>query len=348
MIIREYLYQKLPGACSTPPGFKDIYTSFPHYILNITEQIWEKRAIWLLYDTYSKDIIIHSGAKTIQGLEQVITGTLKTLYSFPDRKMGAEAVIWAHYQDSTYKNKNNFEHNYEKDFFSSHRIFSTATNEGSTVYGDATNKHIHFRTIADCLAKDNIIYEEWLVRDNLFIIQQLGFDPISMAIQDNRYNTVDVLQYDDKSKTIDYHSPHNTDEAVIDLIFSLYTSIIENKTYEHFYHNKAISYGICDSTYTVQKQRQELWNTLLFPFEDKTLHINQITVTVYEEKTEIAVRWRLKGIHKHDSQLLGKATNNSVNILGIHHIEVIDTHITQEWLIYDAFDTLCQLYRDHT
>ncbi len=348
MIIREYLHQKRLGSYSTPPGFKDIYTNFPHYILDITEQIWEKRAIWLLYDTYDKDIAIHSGARTIRGLDQVIEGTLKTLYSFPDRTMGAESVIWAHYHDSTCASKESLASSDEQRFFSSHRIFSTATNTGATVYGKPTEKHIHFRTIADCLAKDNSIYEEWLVRDNLFVVQQLGFDPIHMATQDTRYNAIDVLAYDDGCTPIQYsqYTTHDTDEATIDFVMSLYKAISNNQSIDSFYHDDAISNGICDSSYRSPEQRKYLWSTLLSPFEEKALSIHQITATFYGEKTEIAIRWRLKGVHAHDSQVFGTATDMSTNTLGIHHIEIVNNSITQEWLVYDAFDTLCQLYRN--
>jgi hypothetical protein len=50
--------------------------------------------------------------------------------------MNGEAVIWS--MDE------------EGHFYTSHRIASTATNEGDTVYGKATGKKVFFRTIADC------------------------------------------------------------------------------------------------------------------------------------------------------------------------------------------------------
>ena len=80
-------------------------------------------------------------------------------------------------------------------FYTSHRIASTATNEGDSVFGKATGRKVFFRTIADCKIANNKIYEEWLVRDNLYLIQQLGFDPVEMAKRDYRYKNKYSLAY---------------------------------------------------------------------------------------------------------------------------------------------------------
>ena len=120
------------------PGFDSKYQNIVDYILEITDKIWEEREIWLIYDTYGDDIYIHSGAEIIKGIDKVVLGTIKMLSSFPDRKMGAEAVIWSKPND--------------KLFYSSHRILSTATNTGKTPFGEQpTGKRVVFRTIADCL-----------------------------------------------------------------------------------------------------------------------------------------------------------------------------------------------------
>ena len=76
------------------PGFNNKYQNIVDYILKITEDIWKNKEINLIYDTYEKDILIHTGARKINGVEEVINGTVDTLASFPDRKMGGEAVIW--------------------------------------------------------------------------------------------------------------------------------------------------------------------------------------------------------------------------------------------------------------
>ena len=347
MILREYIEQNRSGVSNTPPGFMHQYKSFPHYILDITETIWEKRAIWLLFDTYAEDIIVHSGARTTRGRNTVILGTLKTLYAFPDRKMKGEAVIWGHYEDTTHTTKEELAQSTEKKFFSSHRILSNATNLGSTPYGDATGKHIYFRTIADCLAKDNVIYEEWLVRDNLYVIEQLGYNPLENAQKDTHYNGVDVHAFDDGC--VDIKSVSNqTDDSTITHIHNLFNVIWDTREYKKlsdFYAKDAVSYGIRNTTYRNNTERVSLFENLFTPFDTNKTEIQQITATYYKDKTELAVRWRLKTKHTQASSLYGEPHGVTVNILGINHYVIVDDIITQEWMLYDAYDTLCQIYR---
>ena len=163
MIFQETQIYKIDGEKQELPGFDEKYINIVDYILKITEEIWEKRAVWVIYDTYYEDIPLHVGARTIYGVAPVVNGTINTLHAFPNRKMGGEAVIWS---------KIDANH-----FYSSHRIGSTATNTGATEYGPATGKKVFFRTIADCLVTENKIIEEWLVRDNLYLVHQLGFRP---------------------------------------------------------------------------------------------------------------------------------------------------------------------------
>ena len=75
-------------------------------------------------------------------------------------------------------------------------FLSTATNLGDSNFGPATGKKINFRTVIDCATTNNRIHEEWLVRDNLWIVTQLGLNPREVAKQMalNSKNKVNALQ----------------------------------------------------------------------------------------------------------------------------------------------------------
>ena len=60
---------------------------------------------------------------------------------------------------------------------SSHRIYCTATHLGHGTFGAPTGTKVTFRAIADCHAKDNVIDDEWLTRDQGAICRQLGWEP---------------------------------------------------------------------------------------------------------------------------------------------------------------------------
>ena len=91
---------------------------------------------------------------------------------------------------------------------SSHRILSTATHNGTGVFGNATGKKLVYRVIADCHAINNQINDEWLVRDQGAIVRQLGWKPKEYAkdlIKKEKQNNNQIIPFSDK---IDIEGPY--------------------------------------------------------------------------------------------------------------------------------------------
>jgi hypothetical protein len=148
-------------------GFDPRWRDLPDYILGITKEIWEDRGIHTLHRYYGAEMPVRSPASVVIGNAGVIAATMATLAEFPDRTLLGEDVIWS--GDA------------EAGFLSSHRLLSTATHARDGVYGRATGKRLTYRIIADCAAKDNAIFDEWLIRDQGAIVRQLGQDPRAYA-----------------------------------------------------------------------------------------------------------------------------------------------------------------------
>ena len=335
MIFKEKEIYTLNGAYQDLPGFDDKYHNIVDYILKITEEIWEQRAIWVIYDTYEKDVLIHSGAETIQDVESVVSGTIKTLSSFPDRKMNGEAVIWSRSDNG--------------EFFSSHRISSTATNLGPTPYGDATGKRVFFRTIADCAIRENKIFEEWLVRDNLHLIMQLGFDPVEMAKRDTTYqNGIPSESYlssnfstnvNGKTKQLDLTMPER-------LINDLYNNIWANQKFdqlEDFYNVLATTHAICENKLVGPQQLKEYLVDLFASFSNIKFEVQRITSNELDQETEIAVRWKMIATHSGDG-FFSSPSGKEIIMPGICHYIVKDGKINEEWIVFDGYDVLLQIY----
>ncbi|THH39228.1 nuclear transport factor 2 family protein [Aliishimia ponticola] len=142
-------------------GFDPKFADFPDYIIGITKEIWEDRGIATLHDYYAPQIVVRSPASVVVGNEKVIGATMATLAEFPDRELLGEDVIWSGTP--------------EAGMLSSHRILSTATHAADGVYGKASGKKLRYRILADCHAKDNMIDDEWLIRDQTAIVRQLGW-----------------------------------------------------------------------------------------------------------------------------------------------------------------------------
>ncbi len=148
-------------------GFAAEYADPPAYILGITKQIWEDRGVDSLRDLYADDVVVRSPAGVVVGNEPVIGATLSTLAEFGDRQLLGEDVIWSADPDGG--------------FLSSHRIMSLATHGGDGAYGPASHTQLRYRVIADCAARHNQIYDEWLIRDQGAVVRQLGVDPKTFA-----------------------------------------------------------------------------------------------------------------------------------------------------------------------
>ncbi len=144
-------------------GFDPKWKDFPDYILGITHEIWEARGIAKLHHYYAPDIVVRSPASVVVGNQNVISATMATLAEFPDRELLGEDVIWSGSAE-------------KGDLLSSHRLISTATHLHDGIYGKASGKKLTYRIMADCAARDNVIYDEWLIRDQGAIVTQMGWD----------------------------------------------------------------------------------------------------------------------------------------------------------------------------
>ncbi|MBL8590119.1 MAG: nuclear transport factor 2 family protein [Methylobacteriaceae bacterium] len=149
------------------PGFDPKWKDPPDYILGITKEIWEDRGVATLLHYYGEAMPVRSPASVVVGNKGVIAATMATLAEFPDRTLLGEDVIWCEAPGG---------------FLSSHRLLSTATHLRDGMYGKATGKSLVYRIIADCAARDNAIYDEWLVRDQGAIVRQMGWEPKAFAV----------------------------------------------------------------------------------------------------------------------------------------------------------------------
>jgi hypothetical protein len=148
-------------------GFDPKWADPAHYILGITQEIWEGRGIATLHHYYAPDMPVRSPGGLVLGNQGVIAATMATLAEFPDRTLLGEDVIWSPDPDGG--------------FLSSHRILSTATHLRDGAYGPATGKSLRYRIVADCAARTNTIHDEWLIRDQGAIVRQMGWEPKAFA-----------------------------------------------------------------------------------------------------------------------------------------------------------------------
>ncbi|MEM9468157.1 MAG: ester cyclase [Actinomycetota bacterium] len=307
-------------------GFDPKFRDLPDYIIGITKEIWEDRGIATLHDYYAPDIVVRSPASVVVGNQGVIAATMATLAEFPDRQLLGEDVIWS--GDD------------ERGFLSSHRIYSTATHAGDGVYGAATGTKLRYRIIADCAAKDNQIYDEWLIRDQGAIVRQLGLDPRRYAadlIEAEggpeacvRPFTPAIDQPGGYDGTGNDGEPGRRYAATLEAIMGADLAAVErdyDRACQLELPGGVTGHGWADA--------DEFWLGLRAAFPDATFTVHhRIGRTDDASAPRAALRWSLDGIHS-GWGAFGTPTDAPVHVMGLSHAEYGPWGLRREFVVFD-------------
>jgi len=288
-------------------GFDPRFADFPDYIIGITKEIWEDRGIHTLHDYYAPGIVVRSPGSVVVGNQDVIGATMATLHEFPDRMLLGEDVIWSG--------------DPEAGMLSSHRIMSMATHSGDGVYGKATGKKLLYRIHADCHARDNMIDDEWLIRDQGAIVRQLGQDP-KITPQTDRPGP--------------YSGTGNDSEWGAKLAGMLTRIMGADMSTIPAEYDRACHLGYPGGiTAHGVEAADRFWMGLraAFPKAEFTIH-HQIGREDAMMSPRAAVRWSLWGKHT-GWGAFGAPTGADVYVLGITHAEFGPWGLRREYTLYD-------------
>jgi len=304
------------------PRFKDL----PDFILGITKEIWEDRGIATLRHYYRDGLAVRSPASVVVGNQNVIAATMATLAEFPDRALLGEDVIWSGSE--------------EPGFLSSHRLLSTATHLGDGAYGAGAGRKLRYRIIADCAARDNQIYDEWLVRDQGAITRQLGIEP-------KRYAADRIAAEGGAEHCIKPLTPENdvaaaytgkgNDDAWGRRYAELITRIMAAdmaaipKTYDRAVQLEMPG-GVTGHGWDAADR---FWLGLRSAFPSAEFRIDHVIGREDQlMPPRAALRWSLWG--RHDGfGAFGEPTHAMVYVLGMSHAEFGPWGLRREWVLYD-------------
>ena len=139
------------------------------YITSWTDKIWITRGLGHLRDHYAPDVKVHTAYGETYGFDDVMRNSIQRMSAFPNRGSGHDDVVW--------------EQRGTDGFISSHRVFNNATHSGFWTYGPPTGKQWVNRGTAHCLVRGGKVVEEWVMRDEFSVLQDLGLDPFAIAGQ---------------------------------------------------------------------------------------------------------------------------------------------------------------------
>jgi len=302
-------------------GFSNRWKDFPDYIIGITKEIWEDRGLGpSMQDYYHPDCVIRVPGGISQGEAGMTQATMETLNEFPDRTLLGEDVIWSGTpQDG---------------MLSSHRILSTATHTGHGYFGAPTGRKVQIRALADCYARDNMISDEWLIRDNGALIKQLGFDMMAWCrakVEGGQKPFTPELDYDGPylGRGNDNEWGRKLEDVLRGIMAANFASI--PKEFDRASHNEFPS----GETGHGHDPLDRFWMQLraaLPSAEFKTHHVIGRADPMMPPRA--AVRWSLTGTHD-GWGAFGTPTGAKVHVMGNTHAEFGPWGIRRTYTLFD-------------
>jgi predicted ester cyclase len=239
-------------------------------------------------------------------------------------------------------------------FHTSHRVIGTGRNTGHSAYGPPTGRKVLTRTIANCYVKENMISEEWLVRDALSMVRQLGLD--ENAVVDR------MLEADERKGAQPGHGPPervagqttpppNPEKTSggFDVEFFVRRSLNEVWNWRRFdriaedYAPNYLCYTSSDRRIYGTGDYKAYVLAFIAAFPDARMDVDHL-YWIGDERGgyRVATRWTLLGTHEGPS-VYGAPTGRPVEVMGVTHHLVRDGRFVKEWTVFDELALLKQL-----
>ena len=326
-------------------GFEDEYVDIVDYIVRVTHRIWEDQDIGYIYDTYAPGCRVFDDSGPRHGIEQMISGTIQSIATFPDMRHYADEVIWAG--------------NDQQGFVTSHRALNIGHHTGSWAWGPPTGKRVNTWVIANCVIANNEIYEEWVLYNTAAKLQQVGVNVVEAArafgnanalspITDREFTEVERLQGGRKIfplAELDAEKSFDVDQFVRALFHNTYNRR-DLSAIDRAYAPNVRWYGPTNRIGYGRGEVKGIARGLLATFPDLGISVDEVYYMGNEDEGyRVSVRWAGSGTHR-GWNLYGKPTGRRVHIWGMSQLYISGGKIVEDWMLFNEFDVLAQLLKD--
>ncbi|TLU66905.1 ester cyclase [Thalassotalea litorea] len=326
-------------------GFDPEFVDIVDYIIRITHRIWEQKNVGLCIDYYGEYCPVHTLGGYSDDVETVVKNTLKTIGAFPDRSLIGENVIWRDLGDKA-------------GYYSSHRITSIMTNKGPSEFGPATGKTGRVTTIADCICLENKIVYEWLMRDNSFLVKQLGIDVLDAAehfsqLPDNdtfeqwRHNEIVRIKAGQPSE---HQWLTKVDKSAVEIANRWIEQLFNEKCFSHIaelYHLNAKVQWPGGTEASGIPGIKGVFIRFLAQVPDAKATVDHVGVVDFEgQGCDIAIRWSIAGTFHSGEERLSLYNGQDYFVLASTHLRIIDNKIQEEWTVFDEVAAYANLMKD--
>ena len=322
-------------------GFDPIYTDIVDYIVRCTHRIWDERDVGLIYTHYTHNCVAYTTMGTMYDRETHIRDTIQRLVEFPDRRGLAQQVIWRG--------------NDRDGFYTSHMTHGQGRHSQYGMYGKPTGRTFLTRTVADCMILENKIYKEWIVRDNMGPVIQLGLDPHAYAqdIAVRKFEAGEpIMEVVENRRLLGQYPPeteadtsiaHNDGEAqLLRDLHHVYNKRMFGRIHELYAPNCQWHGPLMREYYGIAAVLQQTMRLIALIPDGYWVPQHICSVESEEGGTKYAVRWTLDGHHLGYGPL-GAPTGHPLFVMGVTHFHIRDGKIIDEWAVYDELSMLAQV-----
>ena len=198
--------------------------------------------------------------------------------------------------------------------------------------------------MADCVVEEAVITREWLARDNLALVRQLGFDTHECAALLRDRQTPELLRWfeDETARLASADAGPGVDAPSQELLTALWQSG-DTSALEAAYAPYAVLHRSPVEFISGRDGIIDYHARLREAFDVSAASVDHVVEQpAGNNATHVATRWAVSG--KHVGEFLGTgATGCPVYIMGITHRRVVDGRIAVEWTVFDSLGVLSQL-----
>lgn len=314
------------------------------YITSWTDKIWIARGLGHLRDHYAPDVKVHTAYGETYGFDHVMRNSIQRMSAFHNRGGGHDDVVW--------------EQRGRDGFISSHRVLNNATHNGYWTYGPPTGRQWVNRGTAHCLVRGGKVVEEWVMRDEFAVLQDLGLDPFEIAGRLARNSPVLGTAMGSQASGAfagEYPDPvrvgmsgerprrHDGECGMVAEMFS--------RVWNDRFMDEVPTY--CADTIAIQSVRlrramgishyQNELIDLLAVVPDGRVDIRDFSTHFSPDLgLRVAAIWLLRGTYS-GVPAYGPVNRAPVSILGSSHFEFRRGKIIREWRMYDEIALIAQI-----
>ncbi len=334
-----------PGTQRQQPmrGFEATYVDIIDYIVRITHRIWEEKDIGYIYDTYRHNSHVYDDFGLQYGRDKIVADTMHTINAFPDIRLFADDIIWAGDENVG--------------FHTSHRTLISGHNTGFSQYGPPTGVKVSLWCIANCVSLENEIFAEWVIYDTASLIHQLGFDLREMARKlgnrqaqagtgDPRFGEPERLSGQDKPRYLDAPAEGFAVEEFVRRSFHNIWNRRSLREVRTAYAPDLLFRGSTGRVFYGRGEYQSFVLSMLAMFPDCMLQVDDIYWMGNDaDGYKVSVRWSLQGTHRGNG-IYGAPSGKRVSMWGITQQEIHQGRVHKEWMLFNEFAVMQQIYRD--